>query len=651
MYPITSDVAALFDANQRQILRMTGTDSDGNTLVITDADVMINSFSIDRYCCNSQRLEIGTAVAAQMTCRLDNSEGAFDGVRFEGMEFLVEIGIADWTQDNPEIHYIPCGVFIPDEQPRMRTIITLNALDRMMYFDAIPPTLSPWTTQAGTVMRNQSGDILYFVADLVFPCTLESLVQQTAVRCNVPFTQDISSLPNSQYVISEIPKLRQDVTFRNLIQWAAALMGTNAFIDWNGELRFAFFGDTGYNSTMNRRYSSDMQENDIRLTGISYTVDGDEEDTTYLAGNEGYVLDLSNNALIGAAADISTILINIWTPLNNFTYRPFEATVKPAPWLFPMDRVTFTDAQGHGHVSILTNVNFGLNAHTQLASRGETAQTNKYVAPSGLTQQQQRAIERVQRVTLSAVQQAVDQATEDITGAKDSHVRFMYDSDGGLQEIVIMDTENINTAVNVWRWNSGGLGFSRNGYAGPYTTAITQSGAIVADFITTGILNANLIRTGIIQGENGGTKFDLTQGIIRTESSDNVVEVSDGRVGFYYPSLSGDTYIGSIRAADYVTIPDMHGAIEINSEGYIDLRSLVDSNEDVTSSSARLFLEEGAATLSATAATISATDLTLSVTNSLRINTSTGWNGSFYAGNSIVYVQHGIITNVDSSGS
>jgi len=42
----------------------------------------------------------------------------------------------------------------------------------------------------------------------------------------------------------------------------------------------------------------------------------------------------------------------------------------------------------------------------------------------------------------------------------------------------------------VWRWNSGGLGYSSTGYEGTYTTAITQDGAIVADFITTGTLDA-----------------------------------------------------------------------------------------------------------------------------------------------------------------
>ena len=50
----------------------------------------------------------------------------------------------------------------------------------------------------------------------------------------------------------------------------------------------------------------------------------------------------------------------------------------------------------------------------------------------------------------------------------------------------------IDEAVNVWRWNVGGLGFSHNGYNGPYETAITADGQIVADFITSGSLVANI---------------------------------------------------------------------------------------------------------------------------------------------------------------
>ena len=41
-----------------------------------------------------------------------------------------------------------------------------------------------------------------------------------------------------------------------------------------------------------------------------------------------------------------------------------------------------------------------------------------------------------------------------------------------------------------------GFGYSSNGINGPYGTAMTMDGAIVADFITAGILSANLIKAG-----------------------------------------------------------------------------------------------------------------------------------------------------------
>ncbi len=61
------------------------------------------------------------------------------------------------------------------------------------------------------------------------------------------------------------------------------------------------------------------------------------------------------------------------------------------------------------------------------------------------------------------------------------------------EELYIMDTDDIGTATNVWRWNMGGLGYSSNGYYGPYELAMTSDGQIVADFITTGTMNAQRI--------------------------------------------------------------------------------------------------------------------------------------------------------------
>lgn len=105
---------------------------------------------------------------------------------------------------------------------------------------------------------------------------------------------------------------------------------------------------------------------------------------------------------------------------------------------------------------------------------------------------QQQEIE--QRPTSTALQQAVVNATGWITGNNGGYVVFHRNSSGQPDEILIMDTPDITTATKVWRWNQGGLGYSSNGYNGPYTAAITQDGAIVADFITAGTINAALVR-------------------------------------------------------------------------------------------------------------------------------------------------------------
>ena len=59
--------------------------------------------------------------------------------------------------------------------------------------------------------------------------------------------------------------------------------------------------------------------------------------------------------------------------------------------------------------------------------------------------------------------------------------------------LYLMDTNDISTSKNIWKWSLGGLGFSKKGVNGPYETAITQDGSIVADFITTGKIDTSLI--------------------------------------------------------------------------------------------------------------------------------------------------------------
>lgn len=109
---------------------------------------------------------------------------------------------------------------------------------------------------------------------------------------------------------------------------------------------------------------------------------------------------------------------------------------------------------------------------------------------------QQSQIE--QTATSSILQQYINSATSWITGGRGGYVIFQKNADGQPDEILIMDTPDVETAKKVWRWNQGGLGYSKNGYNGPYATAITQDGKIVADFITAGTMLANIIKGGTL---------------------------------------------------------------------------------------------------------------------------------------------------------
>ena len=114
---------------------------------------------------------------------------------------------------------------------------------------------------------------------------------------------------------------------------------------------------------------------------------------------------------------------------------------------------------------------------------------------------------------------AVINATNWITGSKGGYV--LMRPKNAPEEILIMDKPDANEAKRVWRWNLGGLGYSKNGVNGPYGTAITQDGVIVADFIKAGTLEGVKMRAVdndfAIQLFNGILKFTKKSGSSEAE--------------------------------------------------------------------------------------------------------------------------------------
>lgn len=138
---------------------------------------------------------------------------------------------------------------------------------------------------------------------------------------------------------------------------------------------------------------------------------------------------------------------------------------------------------------------------------------------------QQQKIEKAP--TTSAMQKAINNATDWLTSA-DGYVIAVKDDNGTWKEILFLDTPSAETAKNVLRINTNGIGFSTNGVNGPYRNAWTIDGSLVADFITTGVLTANLIKAGVLQSLNGASSINMDTGEAKLSGS---LETKSGTEG------------------------------------------------------------------------------------------------------------------------
>jgi len=144
--------------------------------------------------------------------------------------------------------------------------------------------------------------------------------------------------------------------------------------------------------------------------------------------------------------------------------------------------------------------------------------------------------------------------TQLITGNKGGYVVMGLNEFGEPEEFLIMDTPDKNSAKNVWRWNMGGLGFSSNGYNGPFDKiAITMDGRINASMITTGTLNANLIKTGSINAElitTGTLSADRVSGGILTDRTGTLqINLNSGNIDLQ--GENGNTQISSFGIRNF----------------------------------------------------------------------------------------------------
>ena len=533
MYKVSQEVKNLFNKNYIQVADIT-VNGVNESFSVAENEIVQGSLSIDRYSVSNSKIEVGSAVAAELTLKLKNDDGKYDNTVFEGAEVFVKIGIKKWDAhrwENAVIHWIPCGYFTIDEPPRALSTITISALDRMILFD-------------------KTVDI----SKLSFPMTVADLLNKICTICGVTLATDITRLPNKDYQITAYPE-GQDLTYRTLLQWCAALTGTCAFMNYDGNLELKWYEQTDLTISPSERYNSDMQENDVAITGIYFK---DAANTEYIAGTDDYCLDLSSNGLL--QDNVQVVLDTLYVSLKGFSYRPYTATIKSAPYIYPMDMIHYEDAKGEVHDTIITNVTFGMNLSTSIAGKGETTQKQKYSQGGGLTKQQATILEKL-RENLDKAMTAKEQAQLElnrllsnslglniVTIPQDDGTQVYYFCDGEtLESSNIIYTFKANGFAWTKSWNDGNpvwkYGFSKDGNAIYNMLAAYKISTeyLDAECVTAEKLSAEYKQsvttemeetvdeklTDYSTTEESKTLIANTGGMIRTEVAESVKTVTD----------------------------------------------------------------------------------------------------------------------------
>lgn len=233
------------------------------------------------------------------------------------------------------------------------------------------------------------------------------------------------------------------------------------------------------------------------------------------------------NALFAAGIDLPQMNVKVdWLELSKVEgYKQIYADLER---VLLGDTVT-VQLMGYNYTTEVKKVVY--NVLTDMTERFEIGTLNATIA-TGIKQAVQAA---ENNAAVSILDVARDNATDLITSAMGGYILKTE------SELLIMDAPDPADAVNVWRWNINGLGFSSSGVNGPYSTAITMDGQIVADFITTGTLS-----TSVIDG--------LDQIVLRITNNENAISEFNS----YFTFGDNGMTIGK-SGSDYLNTLDNQG--------------------------------------------------------------------------------------------
>lgn len=498
MYPITSAGLAALREDVVQSVNILCTPTKGTAFNITDKDI-IGAVTVDWSSVTGSKLDLGSACMSELSFTLENTDGTFDDKVFEGAQLYVTTSFpAGSTKET-----VPIGYYTVDSPPRKLRSIKITAYDRMAKFNRAYDT------------------------ELAYPATLYQIVADACTKCGVS-----QKLPtNTLHRGVSIPKRPEadNLTYRQVLVWAAELMGVSLYIDYDGKLTGGWYATNAKHTVIKAsdRFTSgntDFAENSIVFSGVRI-VGNDENKTEYLAGTKDYAFNIEGNLLAQSDMNLSTLATELKTARCSLTYTPMSCTTHSFPHLRPLDIMKFETAQGTKKV-VLTNVKWqSQNRCTKLEGKGKTATQSGYAAMGAFTPKQQAVLEQTraqQAAQINDYEQATLALNETIANSMGLYVTRKADSNGAVITYY-HDKPTLEGSNTIYCRNAGGYAWTNNGWnngSPNWEYGVSKDGDAVIRSIAANKISASYITTDILSSPTGKFSFNLDTGKIIASDAD-----------------------------------------------------------------------------------------------------------------------------------
>lgn len=501
--------------------------TDGTVINLTNADFWSNGMKFEDSVSDDNTFNIGSANINTLNLSINNFDGKYTDYDFTDATVICYVGIELEPEDTSAL-LDTTGDKILDTTGN-EIIVHKNALIEKIRICTMTVIDTPY--QNTTIIELECEDNMrkfdrdYSASKLKYPATRKQIIQDACKVCGV--TLDTLNFYQDSYQIPARPD-DEALTFRQVIAWTCQIGCQYARCDKYGRLNIKWY-DTEITEanrvTINSTNGFTPNLDDVVITGVQVTeylesTSTDEEASSYLYGEEGYVLKISANKLIpqGTGEVVANI---IGEKCVGMSFRPFETECLTDIVLEAGDAVLITDRKGNKYKSYLTNVVLQPGSFEQISCNAESAARNSSKTYSLVTQAAVDARKSVWRERTTR-EQALQEFKDRLDNSTGVYTTVQTQQDGS-QIFYLHDKPTLVESKAVWKMTAEAWGVSTDG-GQTWNGGMTVDGDTIVRILNAVGVNADWINAGAI------TVTDTDGSIIFSVDMDTKSVYLDGSV-------------------------------------------------------------------------------------------------------------------------